>query len=197
MKPFPIDNPGCIKGFILQLRVLFQISVLLLILCACSTQPYTCDDPLGCLEISRDEPVVIGAILATSGPGAQQGLDALAVIKTTLSEHDSLFGHPVNLIQYGTDCTPRSALVGAMEFVLDERLSGVIGPSCPMEEAATATIFRNAGLPWLSPVSDPMQVREMVLRLLDALSAVGIATPQGTLYIPRQALYDLLMIPVR
>lgn len=44
-----------------------------LLLASCAAVPDQCTDPLGCLEIPPDSPVVIGSILSTSGQNGSIG----------------------------------------------------------------------------------------------------------------------------
>jgi ABC-type branched-subunit amino acid transport system substrate-binding protein len=96
-----------------------------LLLAACSAAPYKCTDPLGCLEIPPDSPILIGAILATSGEQGSLGAGSLQNVEKTLAEKDKILGHSIQLVRYSTDCSAESTRVAATEFAIKDRKSVV------------------------------------------------------------------------
>jgi ABC-type branched-subunit amino acid transport system substrate-binding protein len=168
---------------------LLTISVLLV---SCAAAPYQCTDPLGCLEISPDSPLVIGAILATSGENGAAGAESLQMVEKAVAEKDVLLGHTIKLYHYGTDCTADSAREAATEFATYSELSAVLGPSCADETAIAGPVLLAAGIPLLSPVPDPAAAYTMTNQVLAAIEQVAVRMPDETLYIPRLALFEAL-----
>jgi ABC-type branched-subunit amino acid transport system substrate-binding protein len=165
-----------------------------LVLTACAAAAYQCNDPLGCQEIPPDSPVVIGAILATSGQNGPVGTEALQVVEKAIADKDVLLGHSIKLYHYGTDCTADSAREAATEFATYVELTAVLGPTCALETSAAGPILLAAGIPLLSPAPDPAKAYEMANQILAAIEQVAVRMPDETLYIPRQALFDALAV---
>jgi hypothetical protein len=177
---------------------LFKYSAFLLtislLLVSCSATSYECTDPLGCLEIPPGSPLVIGAILATSGQNGSVGTESLQAVEKALADKDMLLGHTLNLYHYGTDCTAESARTAATEFATYPELSAVIGPSCIEEESVAVPILLEAGIALLGPVPDPATAYAMANQVLAVIEQVSVRLPDETLFIPRQALFNALSV---
>ena len=163
-----------------------------LLLVTCTASQYECTDPLGCLEISPGSPVIIGAIVATSGEMNLIGTKSLQAVEKTLADKDELLGHPLHLEKYGTDCTEESARIAATEFATYPDLSAAIGPTCSVEAKVAFSIMSYAGIPLVGPVPDPMAASDLTSRILSAIEHVAVQTTNKILFIPRQALLDEL-----
>jgi hypothetical protein len=176
-------------------RLLIAISTLLtinLLLISCNGATYVCTDPLGCLKISPGSPIVIGAILATSGEQRSVGTASLLYLEKAVADINILFGHPIQLLRYGTECSAGSAQVAATEFATYTDLTAVIGPTCIDEMKIAGQILLSAGIPMLGPVPDSAAAYAITNRLLAAIEKVGVQMPDRTVYIPRQALLKVL-----
>jgi ABC-type branched-subunit amino acid transport system substrate-binding protein len=167
---------------------------LCLVLVSCEAAAYQCNDPLGCLEIPPGSPVVIGAILATSGHYGSIGTESLQEVEKAVSEKDMLLSHSIKLYQYGTDCTAASAREAATEFATYAELIAVIGPTCALESDVAGRILLDAGIPLLSTVPDPSAAYKMAAQVLAAIEQVAVRMPDETLFIPRQALFEALNV---
>ncbi len=163
-----------------------------LLLVSCAAAPYECTDPLGCLEISPGSPVVIGAILATTGEQGPAGTASLQSVEKAVADKDELLGHPIQLVRYGTDCTADSARVAAAEFATYANLSAVIGPTCTDEALVAGPILLDAGIPLLGPAPDSAAAYALTNQVFAAIEQAAIQMPDGTLYIPRLALRQAL-----
>jgi len=163
-----------------------------LLLVSCSSDSYECTDPLGCLEIPPDSPVVIGTILATLGEQGPVGTESLKSVETALADKVDLLGHPIQLLRFGTDCTAGSARIAATEFAINPYLSAVIGPTCTDEAVVAFQILLNAGIPLLGPVPDPVAAYALTNQVFSAIEQVAIQMPDKSIYIPRQALLNAL-----
>jgi len=163
-----------------------------LLLVSCAAASYECTDPLGCLEIRTDSPVVVGTILATIGEQRPAGIESLQSVEKAVADKVELLGHPIKLLRYETDCTADSARVAATEFSTYQDLSAVIGPTCTDEAIVAGPILFNAGIPLLSPVPNSAAAYEMTNQIFAAIEQVAVQTPDKILYIPRQALLEEL-----
>lgn len=103
-----------------------------------------------------------------------------------------LLSHPIQLIQYGTDCSPDSARVAVTEFATYPDPSAVIGPTCTEETVVAVPILLNAGISSFSPVPNSVAAYELANQVIAAIEQVAVQMPDKTLYIPRQSLLDAL-----
>jgi len=175
--------------------VAFALLTLSLLVVSCSASATQCTDPLGCLEISPDGPVVIGTILATAGHNSPAGIESLQSVERAVANKVELLGHPIQLIQYGTDCIADSARVAATEFATYPDLSAVIGPTCADEGAVATQILLEAGIPLLGPVPNSVAAYALANQVIAAIEQVAVQMPDKTLSIPRLALLDALHPP--
>ncbi len=111
-----------------------------------------------------------------------------------MADKGNLLGHPIHLINYGTDCTTDSAVMGATEFATLIDLSAAIGPSCSDEANAATLILADAGIPLVGPVINSSTAYALTTRVLTAIQQAAVLMPNKTLYIPRQALFSALGI---
>jgi branched-chain amino acid transport system substrate-binding protein len=168
------------------------LTLLLLLLPACGPAPYTCADPLGCLEIPPDQPLLIGVTLTVTGEQADRGLTALQGIQEAVAEQAELLGHPLELARQDSDCSPDDARRAATSLALEAGLVAVIGPSCPADLETIAPLLTEAGLPLLTPASPCPRPYLLARRLFEAILQVAYQAGDGTLFLPRQALTQAL-----
>lgn len=161
-------------------------------LTACSAANYQCSDPLGCLEIPPGSPLVIGTILASSGPQAADGDASLLGVQQAVDETGELLGHPLELDQWSTDCSEKDARTSATSLALNPNVVAVIGPTCAGQVEVAAPILSDAGLALLNPAPGSASAADLTLSLLAAIEQVAVSDEDGTLHIPRQALLDAL-----
>ena len=112
-------------------RSIFFVNLLItcLLLASCSITQYKCTDPLGCLVIPSGSPVVIGAILATSGPLNPVGTACMDGIAKVVKDKGAVLGNYILLDRYGTDGSPESARAAATTLATDPLLLAVVGPT--------------------------------------------------------------------
>jgi ABC-type branched-subunit amino acid transport system substrate-binding protein len=178
------------KRTIASSLVLLMISLLA---AACSASPAPCSDPLGCVEIPPESPLVIGALLANTGDYLSAGMEALAGIESALEKKGDLLGHPIQLIHTGTDCTAESARLAAVKFALVADLTAVIAPTCSAEFTLAGSILADAGIPLVEPIfTSPSTARELTDQVLSALEQVALQGADGSISIPRQALFEVI-----
>jgi ABC-type branched-subunit amino acid transport system substrate-binding protein len=173
-------------------RIFAGLLFVSLMLVSCTAASYECSDPLGCLKISANGQLLIGAMLATSGEQRPLGTSSLVSVNQAITDKDNLFTHSIQLITFGTDCTGGSAQLAATEFSTYKNITAVIGPTCSDELAAAGSILLNAGIPLLGPVLDSSAAFTLTNQLLAAIQKVTVRMPDNTLYIPRQALFSAL-----
>lgn len=171
---------------------LASLLMLGLFLASCGGATYKCTDLMGCLEIPPGSPLVIGVILAHTGEYAISGTDILENVEQAIADKGDIFGHPIELIQHTTDCTPESAQIAALELATHSDLVAVIGPTCAAETEIAVPILINAGIAMLSPTPDPVTAYDLTNQALYEIEQTAVLQQDQTLYIPRQALLETI-----
>jgi ABC-type branched-subunit amino acid transport system substrate-binding protein len=185
----------CLSLFHLQESKTMKFPALL-ILClvsaSCTSVAYDCTDPLGCLEISAGDHVVIGAILTVFGRQGAAGLQVLEEIRSAIKEQDLILGHEIDLAWQGDDCSSEDARLSATQLARTPDLLAIIGPTCESDAQTVLPIFEAAGLPVLPPSSS---VTDTFQRLVSGIEQVAIQQTGGTLIIPLTALQQSIQDP--
>lgn len=127
-------------------------------LTACGDDNLTCADPLGCLEIGRNEPIHLGALLPLSGEAAYLGADVLGGIELAVANQGgSILDHPLELLVHDTGCRV-TAVTEQMDQLtaVSPPIVGIIGPVCSDETAVILPTAHQNSLLLISPTnSDP------------------------------------------
>ncbi|MGD0610047.1 MAG: ABC transporter substrate-binding protein [Anaerolineales bacterium] len=131
----------------------FLIIGLLLASCTALRHPYTCTDPLGCVEIGQGDSFVIGNLAATSGDYSSIGIDARRGVQLAILDQGNLMGHHIYLLNEETDCSEEGVRSAATDLILNSKLLAVIGPTCTGEMSAAGEILTEAGILAISPSS--------------------------------------------
>jgi len=162
-----------------------------LLLTGCGASSYRCTDPLGCLTISPNDPVVIGALITVEGSQGKTGLTALAELKNAIAGTGTILGHEITLDWQGDDCTEAGARVAATLLTLDTDLTAVIGPTCAADAPFALSILTDAGL---AEISLSPNATAAFQRLIQAIEQAAIQQINGTLIIPRTKLQQQFVL---
>lgn len=112
----------------------------------------SCNDPLGCVVISPNEPVHIAYMLAMSGAVATLGEDSLGGIELAVDDRGGkLLDHDILLTGEDSLCTAEGGQVAATRVAADPTILGVIGTNCSSAATAALPTISSAGLVMLSP----------------------------------------------
>jgi branched-chain amino acid transport system substrate-binding protein len=121
---------------------------------ACTDPDLVCDDALGCIRITANDPIRLAALLALSGDGAYLGQDSLRGVEMALAERDNLLlGHSLELAAVDTACVIETGRSAAVELVTDPLLVGIVGDTCSAVTEAIIPTVNQAGLLMISPSS--------------------------------------------
>jgi branched-chain amino acid transport system substrate-binding protein len=140
------------------LRLQAAVIVLLGVCCvlpACRGDNLACDDPLGCIEIERNEPVVLAALLPLSGDAAYLGEEALGSIEIAMADQGGgILDHPLTLTSADSGCQAITARASVESLIADfPDLVGIVGPICTAVAEATLPLVSQAGLVMVSPAN--------------------------------------------
>ncbi len=111
-----------------------------------------CADPLGCIELATDEPIVIGAMLTHSGANAFFGEDSQGGIELAIiARGGELLGREIVLVVEDELCTSEGGQAAAQRLAADPTIVGIIGPSCSSAAQGALPIISEAGMLTISP----------------------------------------------
>jgi branched-chain amino acid transport system substrate-binding protein len=112
-----------------------------------------CIDPLGCVTLGNDAPVVIAVELTLSGPNAPYGVDALRGVELAIADRGTLLNRSIELVQEDDLCTAEGGQAAAERLAQNPSLVGVIGATCTSASQSAAKVLTQAGLVLISPSS--------------------------------------------
>lgn len=112
---------------------------------------FTCDDPLGCVEIASGAPVRIAYFLVVSGPDESLGVDSRRGVELAISDKGDIQGHPIDLTGEDDGCSAEGGEAGGTRLAADPTLIGVIGTSCSSAARVALPHLSGAGLTVISP----------------------------------------------
>lgn len=124
-------------------------------LVACQNNDLVCHDPLGCIEIEKNEPVTLVALLALSGDAAFLGEEAQGGIELALADQGgSILDHPLELLTADSACQAANAGAALTALLADAPDTvGIIGPICTAVAATILPDVSQAGLALISPAN--------------------------------------------
>lgn len=111
-----------------------------------------CDDPLGCVEVGPDDPVVVGAMLVISGAINYLGEDTLGGVELALLDRDEmLLNHDIELVVEDSLCTAEGGQIAAQRLAADPTVVGAIGTNCSSAAQGAIPIISESGMVMIAP----------------------------------------------
>lgn len=111
-----------------------------------------CDDPLGCVEVGPDDPIVVGAMLVVSGAVSYLGEDSLGGVELAILDRDEeMLGRDIELVVEDSLCTAEGGQAAAQRLSADESIVGVIGTNCSSAAQGAIPIINAAGMVMIAP----------------------------------------------
>ncbi|MYD08875.1 MAG: ABC transporter substrate-binding protein [Chloroflexi bacterium] len=133
------------------LHVVTALSLFSLILPQAAAQS-VCDDPLGCVEVGPDDPIVVGAMLVVSGAVSYLGEDSLGGVELAILDRDEeMLGRDLELVVEDSLCTAEGGQAAAQRLSADESIVGVIGTNCSSAAQGAIPIISAAGMVMIAP----------------------------------------------
>jgi branched-chain amino acid transport system substrate-binding protein len=139
------------------------LMILTLALVACGGETLECTDPLGCVEIAPDEPILLASSLVISGPNTELGLDSQHGVEIALDFREEVLGHPLELQPEDDGCNAEGGQTSATKIVSNPQIVAMIGTSCSGAGVPASEIISDAGYVMVSPsntspaLTDPAQ----------------------------------------
>ena len=136
-----------------QILVTLMAISLLLAACGSTDMSGACVDPLGCVTVGNEEPIVIAVALTLSGSNAPYGVDALRGVEMAIADRGTILNHPIELVQEDELCTPEGGQAAAERLAQNPKVVGVIGATCSGATEKAAKVLSDAGMVLISPSS--------------------------------------------
>jgi branched-chain amino acid transport system substrate-binding protein len=119
--------------------------------CSDSGQRKACADPLGCVELSAEEPLKLGVIESLNGQAAAIGKDQVRGLELAIARRGGkLLGHEVKLLVEDTGCMPEGGANAALKLVADPKVVALFGTTCSSDAATASEIMSKAGFSMVS-----------------------------------------------
>jgi branched-chain amino acid transport system substrate-binding protein len=105
-------------------------------------------DPIGVVQVKKDEPVVIGGYWVLSGADAALGLDQRRGVEIAIGDMGGrLLGHSIKLVAEDSECSDQGGQTAAAKLAANKQIIVVLGPSCSSEATPGAPLLWKAGIP--------------------------------------------------
>ena len=133
------------------LRAITALSLFSIVLPQAAAQAL-CDDPLGCVEVGPDDPIVVGAMLVVSGAINYLGEDTLGGIELALLARDyTLLDREIELVVEDSLCTAEGGQTAAQRLAADPTVVGAIGTNCSSAAQGAMPIISESGMVMIAP----------------------------------------------
>ena len=111
-----------------------------------------CTDPLGCVEVAPDDPIVVGAMLVQSGAVTYLGDDSLGGIELAIMDRGgALLGREIELVVEDSLCSAEGGQAAAQRLSADPTIIGAIGTNCSSAAQGAMPIISDAGMVMIAP----------------------------------------------
>lgn len=111
-----------------------------------------CEDPLGCVELGADDPIVIGTMLVVSGANSALGLDAQGGVELAIDARGGLLlDREIELVVEDSLCSAEGGQAAAQRLAADPSVIGIIGTSCSSAAQGALPIVNAAGMLMIAP----------------------------------------------
>ncbi|MFQ5923608.1 MAG: ABC transporter substrate-binding protein, partial [Anaerolineales bacterium] len=107
-----------------------------------------CSDPLGCVSIAPDEPILLGYMLWLGYP---IGDDSVRGVEIAVDDQGQLLGHAVELVGEDSGCAREDGQQAAARIAQNEKVIAVVGSTCSAAARPAALVLDEAGLTMVSP----------------------------------------------
>ncbi len=125
--------------------------VAVLVMSACQSGQFVCQDEWGCVTYRPGEPVHLASVLVISGSNEGLGLDSQRGVEIAIIDKGEILGHKIKHTAADGKCSGEGGLEAAASIVADPTILAVVGHSCSSSCGPAAPIYAEAGLTIISP----------------------------------------------
>jgi len=114
--------------------------------------PYTCTDPLGCVDIAPTEPIHIAYALVLSGNVSFLGIDERNGAEIAIDDAGGqILGHDILFDGVDSECSDTGGTAAGTALAADPSIVAVVGTSCSSAALTAMPILSAAGYSMVSP----------------------------------------------
>lgn len=106
---------------------------------------FTCDDPIGCLDVGPGEPIHLAYAMVISGPDETLGVDSRNGVEIAISNKGQVLGHDVTLTGEDEGCSAEGGQAAGTKLAADPTIVAVIGTSCSSAARVAVPLLSQAG----------------------------------------------------
>ncbi len=111
---------------------------------------FTCEDPLGCIDVAPGDSIRIAGLLDFSGQG-ELSAAMWDGIRAAVSEYPTIGGFAANAETWDAGCNAEVGANAAYGIVWDSQIVGAIGTLCSSSASKAQVILSDAGYVMISP----------------------------------------------
>lgn len=112
-------------------------------------EPFVCEDEIGCVTISPENPIKIGSLQVLSGQPAPLGTTQDQTTQLLASER-TILDHSIEVVSVDTLCTSEGGANGALRLVTDPQIVGIVGSTCSGAAVGALPIISEKGIVMIS-----------------------------------------------
>lgn len=112
---------------------------------------FTCDDPIGCVDVAPGEPIHIAYAFVISGADETLGVDSRNGVEIAVASKGQVLGHDITLTGEDEGCSAEGGQAAGTKLSADPTLVAVIGTSCSSAARVAVPLLSQAGFVIVSP----------------------------------------------
>jgi len=119
---------------------------------AAISEPFTCTDAIGCVDIGPTDPIHIAYLLVVAGPNETLGVDSRNGIEIAIDDAGGkILNHDIKFDGEDGGCSAEGGQAAGTKLAADPTIVAVIGTSCSSEARAALPLLSQAGFVVISP----------------------------------------------
>lgn len=111
---------------------------------------YTCDDPLGCVDVTPGDSIRIAGLLDFSGQG-ELSTAMWNGVRDAIGNYVNIGGFAVTAYSWDAGCNTEMGASAAYAIISDPQIAGAIGTLCSSSASSARGILSDAGYVMISP----------------------------------------------
>jgi branched-chain amino acid transport system substrate-binding protein len=144
-------NPQMIIFFRLRFPLILLALVPWLLSCHGPAPPFSCTDPLGCVDIRPGQPVTIGILQAMSGDVATLGQEQIRGIELAVDDRQgTVLGSPLALVTEDCGCSEEGGANAVLKLIANPQTVAILGTTCSASAKTASAAMSKAGLTMVS-----------------------------------------------
>jgi branched-chain amino acid transport system substrate-binding protein len=114
------------------------------------SEPFTCTDAFGCLEIGPTDPIHIAYLLVVAGPDETLGIDSRNGAEVAIAMKGQILGHDIKFTGEDDGCSAEGGQAAGTKLAADPTIVAIIGTSCSSAARVAMPLISQAGMVMIS-----------------------------------------------